>query len=168
VIDLFTKSSAVLSPCGHYRYALTRTWDEDKPTICWVMLNPSTADADQDDPTIRRVVGFSRSWGAGGICVVNLFALRATDPAELARHYPVTWDEQQRNEHTIAEATDRRRTLVAWGAGGRLRGQDRRVMEMLKDRLVECLGTTKDGHPRHPLYVPGCTPPVPFELPSPF
>ncbi|MDB5297796.1 MAG: hypothetical protein JWO31_3779 [Phycisphaerales bacterium] len=78
--DLFTRAAAVLSPCERYRYVLHRWWDESKPAVCWLMLNPSTADAATDDPTIRKCCGFARAWGAGGIAVVNLFALRATDP----------------------------------------------------------------------------------------
>src|SRR5262245_19133112 len=83
--DLFQTKEALISPCGLYRYWLTRTWDNSLRRVCWVMLNPSTADAEQDDPTIRRCVGFARSWGAGGIIVVNLFAFRASDPKALLR-----------------------------------------------------------------------------------
>ena len=74
-----TVGAAGISECGCYRYWLTRTWNPRRATLCWVLLNPSTADADRDDPTIRRCQGFARSWGYGGIVVVNLFAYRATD-----------------------------------------------------------------------------------------
>lgn len=83
--SLFVESDARLSPCGLYRYTLTRTWDATKPRACWIGLNPSTADASEDDPTIRRMCGFADAWKCGGIIVVNLFALRATDPKELRR-----------------------------------------------------------------------------------
>lgn len=76
--------TADLSPCGRYRYTLTRTWDLTLPRVCWVMLNPSTADATRDDPTIRRVLGFSRAWGFGSLVVVNLFAFRTPSPEALA------------------------------------------------------------------------------------
>jgi hypothetical protein len=83
---LFGHSSAVLSDCGTYRYELHRSWDPAGSLCAWVMLNPSMADADLDDPTIRRCRSFSRSWDYGGIVVVNLYALRATDPEQLRRH----------------------------------------------------------------------------------
>jgi hypothetical protein len=78
-------ATAVLSDCGTYRYRLGRRWAEG-PVDVWIMLNPSTADATVDDRTIRRCMEFSRRWGAGALVVGNLFALRATDPAELVRH----------------------------------------------------------------------------------
>ncbi len=77
------KSDAELSKCRAYRYALWRTWDESKPFAMFVGLNPSTADELEDDPTIRRCINFSKLWGYGGLCMVNLFAYRATDPTAL-------------------------------------------------------------------------------------
>jgi hypothetical protein len=74
--------SAVISPCGLYRYRLTRTWDAVRWSAAFVMLNPSTADAVDDDPTIKRCVGFAKRWGCGGIVVANLFAFRSADPDE--------------------------------------------------------------------------------------
>src|SRR5262249_62207047 len=79
------RCAAGFSRCGRYRYWLTRTWDAARPAVCWLMLNPSTADAARDDPTIRRCIGLARRWGHGGIVVVNLFAWRAPDPAAPAR-----------------------------------------------------------------------------------
>src|SRR5262249_14212908 len=78
------RRAAVISDCGRYRYSLTRRWgDAAEPRALFVMLNPSTADAEQDDPTIRRCIGFAKAWGMGSLEVVNLYALRATDPAAL-------------------------------------------------------------------------------------
>src|SRR4051794_40545206 len=147
---------ACFSQCGKYRYSLTRQWNVDRPSICWIMLNPSTADGFQDDPTIRRCIGFSQSWGAGGIEVVNLFAFRATQPTALfAARNPIG---PQNDGHLIGSVTrPDRRVIAAWGCHGGRGGRDLRVLALLLRHgvHVECLGRTKDGHPRHPLYVPG-------------
>lgn len=79
-------ATAEFSPCETYRYALTRTWDPEAKKVLWIMLNPSTATENTDDPTVRRVQGFSRAWGFSGAVVANIFALRATDPKELYWH----------------------------------------------------------------------------------
>lgn len=155
-MDLFgtePKSSAVLSECGVYRYRLTRVWDADAPQACFVMLNPSTADATHDDPTIRRCLGFARSWRCGGIEVVNLFAFRATDPeALLDAADPIG----PGNGDHIHEAAVRCRPVVAaWGAHAKARGRANYVAHGLRQAgvVLKCLGVTKDGFPRHPLYV---------------
>jgi hypothetical protein len=163
VPDLFdaapaaVQSTATLSPCGLYRYDLTRSWDRARPRALFVMLNPSTADATQDDPTIRRCVGFARAWGCGGIVVCNLFALRSTDPKALYRHAdPVGPD----NDATLLDrAAMAKLTVCAWGAHGHLRGRGRTVAKLLAAAKMpmHCLGLTKTGHPLHPLFVPGAT-----------
>lgn len=142
---------AVFSPCEQYRYALTR--GASGPTIAWVMLNPSTADAFKDDPTIRRVRGFSEAAGFGRVVVVNLWALRSPDPKALARHPEPVGPE---NDAQIGEWTaDAGMVVAAWGAGVEPVGSDR-VEEVcaLIDAPIVCLGLTNGGHPRHPLYVP--------------
>jgi hypothetical protein len=78
-----TERAAVLSECGRYRYVLTRTWDHDLAACAFIGLNPSTADAHEDDPTIRRCIRFARDWGHGGLIMLNLFAWRSTDPRGL-------------------------------------------------------------------------------------
>jgi hypothetical protein len=177
--DDLPQASANISPCGRYRYSLTRTWDRLRRPACWVMLNPSAADAEQDDPTIRRCIGFSRKWGAGGIVVVNLFAYRATDPKQL---FDIYYRRQFRrpdgsvgyhdgdpvgpeNDAHIRRAVEQCRPVVAaWGAHGVMMLRDGQVKRLFASVGVPvmCLGTTKDGHPRHPLYVAGATEPVPF------
>lgn len=153
---------ATLSPCGLYRYTLTRTWgDPDGPLAAWVMLNPSTANAREDDPTIRRCVGFSQRWGYDRLVVVNLFALRSTDPKALRNAADPVGPE---NDHHIVEQTDGARAVfAAWGVHGAHAGRDRAVMALLVRHDVFCLGTTRDGHPRHPLYVAGLQPAVDFK-----
>lgn len=152
--------SATVSPCGVYRYDLTRRWGDGRLAL-WVMLNPSTADAQQDDPTIRRCRGFSAAWGCGGLVVVNLFAYRATSPAALAgAANPIGPD----NPRTIREWLGHRdvdRVVAAWGASWLRAGHARLHVERWAidtGRDVMCLGRTKAGHPRHPLYVPATQP----------
>lgn len=166
--DLFEEDATIarlsggadISACGLYRYRLWRDWGHaDGPRVCWVMLNPSTADATDDDPTIRRCIGFSRAWGAHGLTVVNLFAWRATDPRELTRRSSdITIGEG--NNDVIADATARARLVIcAWGSPGdtyvrkntHVRAHD--VARILRHRALHCLGTAKDGQPRHPLYL---------------
>lgn len=141
--------SAVLSPCGTYRYELARRWSNG-PLVSWIMLNPSTADADADDPTVRRCIRFAQSWGYGGLVIRNLFALRATDPAALDRHPdPVGPD----NDTYLARCAHEELTVAAWGARGGPRGQA--VLNLLdRHGVLPCqLAATSDGQPRHPLYL---------------
>jgi hypothetical protein len=155
MMDLFgnVASDATLSPCGTWRYRLTRSWDADLPQVCWVMLNPSTADAEQDDPTIRRCIGFSQTWGYGGLVVVNLYALRATDPRELAAHPdPVGPDNA---EHLVVAAEVSALVVCAWGAHSMARRREQIAAELLGCGSTPkcCLGVTRAGSPRHPLYL---------------
>jgi hypothetical protein len=152
-----TVRDATISEDGVYRYELSRRWSVAVADV-WIMLNPSTADADVDDATIRRCMGFSRSWGAGGIRVVNLFALRATDPEQLRRHPdPIGPD----NDGAIALAVSLARirdgrVIVAWGSHLMSVQRGRHVRDLVGGPLL-CLGTTRRGAPRHPLYVRGDT-----------
>lgn len=157
------RRDAVASADGRYRYRLTRTWDADRPTIAFVMLNPSTADASADDPTIRRCLGYATEWGYGSLLVGNLFAARATDPDRLAGLADPVGPEN--DEHLLAIHEAARRTVVAWGARGTLRDRWRAVLDMLAGELV-ALDTTKGGQPVHPLYQPADALPVPFESPE--
>lgn len=152
--NAFAQRSAIISECGLYRYVLTRCWAPSSKRICWVMLNPSTADAKRDDPTIRRCVDFSIGWGYGSMVVVNLFALRATNPNALRiAEHPLGPDNF---EHLIRETTQAECVVAAWGAHGIARDQGRSLKSVLASAGIPmmCLGTTKMGYPRHPLYVP--------------
>lgn len=145
-----------------YRYSLGRSWD-DGPRVCWVLLNPSTADAREDDRTLRRCVAFARAWGAGSLEVVNLFAFVATRPAGLLC---VSDAVGAANRQAVRRALGRADWVIAgWGnVPVALAGAARRTAHSLPGQ-VWCLGLTGNGHPRHPLYVAGATPLRPFEVP---
>lgn len=155
--------TAIISPCHRYRYLLTRRWSSG-PLLGFVMLNPSTADASNDDQTIRRCMEFARREGAGGIRVVNLYALRATDPKEVRKAIDPFGPGNA--DHVALAATAAAATMTpvvcAWGTlGGDAVAGTVWALQNRNARLV-CLGKTKDGHPRHPLYVKGTQPLVPF------
>jgi hypothetical protein len=169
------QSSAVLSPCVDcplhlrdscwdvehrpWRYELQRVWDHSLPLLAWIMLNPSKATAEVSDPTINRCGGFSRSWGYGGFVVGNLFALRSTDPAELTRHPDPVGPENDAYLRAIAEEC--RTVVCAWGAHRMVsNGRAAEVLHLLAEAgaTPHCLGRTKTGRPKHPLYVKASTP----------
>lgn len=157
------KKSATISACGQYRYTLSRVWDASRPSTCWICLNPSTADADDDDPTIRKICKFTRSWDAGGIVVANLFAMRSTDPARLL---DVSHDERvgpQNDVEILRAVQGAGRIIAAWGCHGAIGNRNRHVVSMLKGWKLECLAETKEGHPWHPLYLPDATRPFTWE-----
>lgn len=143
---------ATLSYLKAHRYLLWRRWDEG-PWVCWIMLNPSTADADINDPTIRRCINFSKAWGYAGMEVVNLFALRATDPAIMkADANPIG---QGNDQHILDSASGAAVVVCAWGRHGAHLGRAKNVLAMLAENDVDvtCLATNQDGSPRHPLYL---------------
>lgn len=150
---------ATISDCGNYRYTLERQWDSKKPTLGFMMLNPSTADAEKDDPTIRRCIGFGKELGMGGIIVLNVFAYRATDPKELlSAADPVG---PLNSNHLKWYGNQASYVIAAWGANKTVTAG--RVAEITRViPVLHCLGTTKDGSPRHPLYVKAWTRPVPW------
>lgn len=170
--------SATLSECGTYRYTLTREWDarglrgcpESGKRLTVVMLNPSTADAEKNDPTIRRVMDFAWSSLFGSILVVNLFAMRATDPRDLSDAAdPVGPDNDQHLRAALAAAAQADLpVLAAWGAHASKKwlGIERadKVLAMVPGVRWVCLGTTKHGSPRHPLYVRATQAMVPFDV----
>ncbi|KAM3090415.1 DUF1643 domain-containing protein [Phormidesmis sp. 146-35] len=147
-----------------YRYSLERSWS-DAPRVGFVMLNPNRADEVSDDPTIRRCIGFAKSWGYGGLEVANLFAYRAKTPDLLKQADDPIGKE---NDRSILRLTKRVETIVlAWGNWGMLGGRDRTVIKLLDSHpTLYCLGTTKLGQPRHPLYLKSTTLLVKFSLAS--
>lgn len=188
----YIRKGATLSACGRYRYRLWREWrlhpkpalwdmwtdaagqpivdgageQLGEPKACiFIMLNPSTADGDQDDPTIRRCVGFAKAWGFDRLEVINLFAHRATDPKSLLAlthdDDPVGWENQTHVSRALTESP-LGRLVCAWGAHGGHLQQDETMLGWLGDVPRVALGLTAEGHPRHPLYVPYSATPLPF------
>lgn len=156
--ELYISRSAILSADGAYRYELVRVWNEELPRLAWVCLNPSTADGNADDATVRRCVGFAKAWGFGSIVVVNLFAFRATDPA-IMRAAPAPIGPEN-DDRIIAAMAGAERVVAAWGDGaGRRCGRATDVLQLLAARSdVWCLGTTKTGAPKHPARLARATP----------
>lgn len=145
------KKSAKISKCGRYRFHLSRVWDDSLPLVVFIMLNPSTADANQDDATIRRCTSFARSWGYGGIQVVNLFAYRSREPRSLLTAARPIGPGNGRWILTVAQSASL--VVCAWGTRGGKRGES--VIHQLRRHGVVpmCLERTQRGEPKHPLYL---------------
>ena len=145
---------------GPYRYELSREWDSSKSRLRFCMLNPSTANALEDDPTIRRCIGFAKGFGYGGIVVVNLFAWRSTKPLK-------SWNFNHigpRNDEFIHDLCFEKNVVCAWGANAPKDRVDE-VMDIFDESMVTwCLGLTKAGAPRHPLYLPSNSKLVEFSV----
>jgi len=153
MVDLLTHGGALFSPCETWRYSLTRAWDERLPRLCFMMLNPSTADADFDDATTRRVLRMADEWGYGSYEAVNLFALRSVSPKKLREVSDPVGPE---NNQAILRAVGRANlTVAAWGTHGSYLGRDKDVLALLPMMALYCLHVTKEGHPGHPLYLKG-------------
>lgn len=192
-MSAYIAKGAIISACGNYRYRLWREWrlhplpakwdmftDDDgtpvldgegkqwgEPLSCvFVMLNPSTADADQDDATIRRCVAFAKAWGYDRMEVVNLFAWRSTDPKAMLALTASDIDPVGRdNRHHVHGAVERAGIVIcAWGAHGGHIGQDETMLGWLEEHGADphALKVTKDGFPGHPLYIPAGTQPRPY------
>jgi hypothetical protein len=160
----YIDSGAQISECGQYRYLLWRAWAEG-PRAVWIMLNPSTADGDEDDQTIRKCVAFAKRWGLAGIEVVNLFAYRATDPKELKPAamagvpggHGITggvlnW------QNILRARIENDMVICAWGNNGSLFDRSEKVLSLLGengpwDSPLRALKVTKLNQPSHPLYL---------------
>jgi hypothetical protein len=165
------RGAATLSACGRYRYTLRRDLDtRPGPTVAFVMLNPSTADAATDDPTLRRVQGFARRLGAARLLVVNLFAWRATSPRALAAAADPVGPKNRAAVRAALRAADH--VIAAWGAAppGLAAAHARAVAALTAlaraaRRPLLALATTQGGHPRHPLYLRATLTPRPWPGP---
>ncbi|SDY72803.1 DUF1643 domain-containing protein [Citreimonas salinaria] len=157
------ESLALYSPCLRYRYGLRRIWDPTAPEILFVMLNPSTATEERNDPTIERCQRRAVRLGFGGVRIANLFAWRATRPADLRRAADPVGSETDALLRDWSDGVAV--TIAAWGVHGTLRDRASQVAPLLRGD-VRHLGLTRDGHPRHPLYVRNDAPLLRFVLPQ--
>ncbi|MDD5006494.1 MAG: DUF1643 domain-containing protein [Candidatus Omnitrophica bacterium] len=148
--DLFENNGAIFSDDRKYRFVLWRKWDESKPMIMFIGLNPSTANEDQDDPTIHRVVGFAKKWGCGGVYMLNLFTyvtaypkelMKCDDPLLLADHYLELFSHKAEQ------------IVFAWGNFPEAIERARNMRLLFP--FAKCLGKNANGSPKHPLYIPG-------------
>lgn len=156
-------NKCVFSPDRVYRYTLEHSWNGlfPKKAIQWIGLNPSTANEHDLDPTLRRIKAFSTAWGYNAFVMTNLFAFRATDPKDMmAALSPIG----SRNDVLLSDTLDLcdKHVVAAWGTGGSYMDRDKTVTKLLQafGAKVVCLGLSKEGHPRHPLYVKGDVEPV--------
>jgi hypothetical protein len=173
-LPLFRRDAgAVFSDDRRHRLRLWRYWGEAEPA-CFCMLNPSTADESDLDPTLRRCVGFAKSWGCGGIDIVNLFAIVSpdpkvllTDPDSVGADVLVRGAPVHNNQYITTAAKIARFVVVGWGAFPKAGERARDVVELLASVGVRpmCLGTTAAGHPRHPLYLRKTSDLVSWEAP---
>ena len=156
-----TYYEAVISNDHTYRYKLTRQWGRQAGSrVCWIMLNPSTADGLKDDKTISKIMRYSKRWGYHALDVVNLFAFRATDPKRLNNpQYPLQIVGIE-NDPWIADTVKQADCVIAaWGKHGRLYGREHSVLKLIRDLgqkyapPVCYLKLNNDGTPAHPLYL---------------
>jgi hypothetical protein len=152
-------NGATLSADRKYRYRLWRSLGRGAGAVTFIMLNPSTADETEDDPTIRRCLAFAKMWGHKSLDVVNLFAFRATNPKELAKaEDPIGPENDRVIERVITDAS---LVIAAWGVHGALNGRDDDVIRMVQPTgKLHYLRFTKAKHPSHPLYLPGTLKPI--------
>ncbi len=171
---VFEHMDAVISPCGRYRYRLERGWPGGTGILVFVLLNPSTADATVPDPTVRRCCAFAAALGYAGIMIVNLFAWRDANPKKLllarAAGHDIIGPENDAHLREVLRPCAGGTAAVAWGGHAFLKSvlpaRARAVLEIMREGGVApvCFGTTKDGSPLHPLYLPTTSTLRPFEL----
>ena len=148
----FPTSGAQISDDCLYRYSLWRTWDQTKGSCLFVMLNPSTANAYQDDPTISKCIRYAKAWGYGQLLVGNLFAFRATDKTVMMRHVDPIGPENNNALRRLVSRADV--TVAVWGSDGGHMSRDEAVLALLRPiATVQCLNINRNGTPSHPLYL---------------
>ena len=152
------EKGAIISKCQKYRYSLWRIWDRDKELVLFIGLNPSIADSEKDDPTVRRCIEYVKSWGYGGLYMANLFALRSRNPDNILKNKNPIGANNDKHIQELLEKTNFH--LVAWGDKGNICNRNKEVLSMIKKPY--CLALTKKGNPRHPLYAKKNSDPISF------
>lgn len=159
-MEHISTKDAIISSCGKYRYFLSRVVGNSEKILTFIMLNPSTANAIDDDPTIRRCLSFCTSLGYGILHVVNLFAYRSTNPSELLIVENPVGKENLDFIKNVVQNSDM--TICAWGTKGSIKNQDKFIINFLKNFDLYALKITKNGHPSHPLYLKSDLKPILF------
>lgn len=155
---LVVEKSAQLSACRNYRYALWRSWDDSKPRVMFIGLNPSTADEAQDDPTLRRCMNYAQAWGFGSVCIANLFAFRATEPNDMKiAKNPIGPQNDKWLKKLVGQSS---LIIAAWGNDGLFLDRSAQVRKFLPE--LHCLKLNKSGEPAHPLYQKANLNPIAF------
>ena len=151
-------TGAHLSKNRKYRYVLWRIWDESKPCVTFICLNPSTANEVDNDPTVRRCINFARDWNFGGVYMANLFAFRSKSPEILKKEIePIGKD----NDKWLKELSDKSKIVIAaWGNHGGFLGRSNEILNLLPN--VYYLKLNKTGQPKHPLYLKNSLKPKKF------
>ncbi len=159
----YVRTGAIFSPCRTWRYTLARWWEPAGAYVNFICLNPSTADEAIDDRTIIRCVGFAKRWGYAGLVVTNIFAYRATHPEDMVKAEDPIGPEN--DSRILSVARHAGRVICAWGIDGKLHGRASEILNLLHGLGIPlyCLGVTKHGWPKHPLYLRGDTQPTLLE-----
>ena len=157
------KQGADFSSCRKWRFSLWRIWEPSKPVVAFIGLNPSTADEVNNDPTVRRCINYAHDWNYGGMYMLNIFGFRATDPKDMkAVDDPVG---PGFLDCFLGYIDAAELIVAAWGVHGEYRERGEEVARIVtKRKPLHCLGTTKDGHPKHPLYLKKDLKPVLYRL----
>lgn len=147
--------TAEISRCERHRFKLGRVWDTNLPVLLWVMLNPSTADASIDDPTIRRCINYAKDWDFGGIEVVNLFSLRTPSPKVLIKTSVNERNHSSYNDILEKVFLKHDAAICGWGTNGTLDNRNKKILDMMNENgcIPFCIDKTSLGEPKHPLYL---------------
>lgn len=165
--DLLNETrDAVFSSCRKYRYRLSQIWDESKPPLTWLMLNPSTADEVKNDPTVERCERRARMWGYGGSVVFNIFAFRATDPKDMRAQNDPVGPENDMWIRKIAKQSGEFDVVAGWGEHGAHMERGQAVLDIFKQESgrISALKINASGHPAHPLYIAYKSEPFPIKI----
>ena len=154
------KTDAILSKDRKYRYVLSRIWDETKPTVMIIGLNPSTADETENDPTIIRCIDFAKFWGYGGVYMLNLFGFRATKPKDMFNADEPIGQDNDKYIEEYSKICDK--VICAWGNDGNHKNRSKEILSKIENTYYLKLNQT--GEPAHPLYLKGDLIPIKFEI----